>query len=193
MREALGPGPFELFVDLGTGTGRVLELFRDRFQRALGIDVNQAMLAYARAKLKAAGLATAQVRHGDIYALPLADRVADGIAMHQVLHFLANPALAIAEAARVLAPGGKLVIVDFAPHDLEFLRDEQAHTRLGLSEGQVRQWLVEAGLKPLEVRKLAPREVPGQEKLTVLLWLAERTPAAPARAHRKSKSLEETR
>ena len=81
------------------------------------------MLNYARANLNAKGLTNAQVRHGDIYALSLADRQADAIVMHQVLHFLSDPALAIREAARVLAPGGKLLIVDFAPHELEFLRD----------------------------------------------------------------------
>ena len=89
------------------------------------------MLAYARSKLSKAQIARAQVRHGDIYALSLPDGVADAVVMHQVLHFLSEPALAIREAARVLAPGGRLLIVDFAPHDLEFLREEYAHDRLG--------------------------------------------------------------
>ena len=95
MQEALGDGPFRFFLDLGTGTGRTLELFADRFERGLGLDVNQAMLNYARANLNAKGLTNAQVRHGDIYALSLADRQADAIVMHQVLHFLSDPALAI--------------------------------------------------------------------------------------------------
>jgi ubiquinone/menaquinone biosynthesis C-methylase UbiE len=169
MRDALGPGPFNFFLDLGTGTGRTLELFADRYARGLGIDVNQAMLAYARAKLTQAGRNAAQVRHGDIYALTLADRQADAIVMHQVLHFLSDPSLAVREAARVLAPGGRLLIVDFAPHDLEFLRETQAHERLGFSQSQVEEWLMPKG-----VRDLAPKRGQGSDKLTVTLWLAER-------------------
>ena len=110
-----GPGPFDLLVDLGTGTGRMLELFAERYRRGLGLDLSPAMLAYARAKLERAGLAHAQVRQGDIYDLPLADQTADAVVMHQVLHFLSDPQRAIREAARVLAPGGRLLIVDFAP------------------------------------------------------------------------------
>ena len=132
VAEALGPGPFKLFADLGTGTGRMLELFRERYRRGLGIDLSPAMLAYARAKLEGAELRHAQVRQGDIYDLPLADQSADAAVMHQVLHFLSDPQRAVREAARVLAPGGRLLIVDFAPHELEFLRDEFAHERLGL-------------------------------------------------------------
>lgn len=94
-----------------------LELFEPRYGRALGIDVDPAMLTYARAKLVRSGNGKAQVRHGDIYALTIADRTADAVIMHQVLHFLSDPTLAIREAGRVLVPGGKLLIVDFAPHD----------------------------------------------------------------------------
>jgi len=187
MSEALGPGPFKLLVDLGTGTGRTLEFFADRFERGLGFDLNQAMLAYARSTLTRAGLARAQVRHGDIYALALADGVADAVVMHQVLHFLAHPGLAIREAARVLAPGGKLLIVDFAPHELEFLREEHAHDRLGFAPEQVSQWLKDAGLRPLLQRDLAPERKSAEEKLTVSLWLAER-PSAAASAARKTPS-----
>jgi len=181
MGEALGPGPFELLVDLGTGTGRTLELFAGRYERGLGFDLNQAMLAYARSKLARAGIARAQVRHGDIYALALPDGVADAVVMHQVLHFLAQPALAIREAARVLTPGGKLLIVDFAPHELEFLREEHAHERLGFAPGQVAQWIKDAGLNPVEHRDLAPEKKSGSEKLTVSLWLAERPAVAALR------------
>ena len=180
MREALGAGPFKFFLDLGTGTGRTLELFADRYTRGLGIDVNQAMLTYARAKLTKAGRMSAQVRHGDIYALSLADRQADAIVMHQVLHFLSDPALAVREAARVLAPGGRILIIDFAPHDLEFLREAEAHERLGFPQNQVEQWLVDAGLQPKGVRDLAPKKGQGDDKLTVTLWLAERPLAARA-------------
>lgn len=174
MRDTLGKGPFDVFVDLGTGTGRTLELFEPRYARGLGIDVNQAMLAYARAKLVKTGNAKTQVRHGDLYALALPDRKADAVVMHQVLHFLSDPALAIREAARVLAPGGKLLIVDFAPHDLEFLRESQAHERLGFSHAQVEQWCRDAGLEPKRVRDLVPKTTGTATQLTVTLWLAER-------------------
>ena len=193
MGQALGPGPFNLLVDLGTGTGRTLEFLADRFERGLGFDLNQAMLAYARSKLARAHLTRAQVRHGDIYALSLPDGVADAVVMHQVLHFLAQPALAIREAARVLAPGGKLLIVDFAPHDLEFLREEHAHDRLGFAPGQVAQWMQDAGLNPVQQRDLAPEQQSGSEKITVSLWLAEQ-PATAAAIPRKTSAhaLQET-
>ena len=174
MSVALGRGPFNLLVDLGTGTGRILELFAGRYERGLGFDMNQAMLAYARSKLSNSHSTRAQVRHGDIYALALPDSVADAVIMHQVLHFLSQPAHAIREAARVLAPGGRLLIVDFAPHDLEFLREEYAHDRLGFAPMQVAQWFKDAGLEPLEQRDFGPRTKGGREQLTVSLWLAAR-------------------
>jgi ArsR family transcriptional regulator len=182
MGEALGQGPFKLLLDLGTGTGRILELFADRYERGLGFDLNQAMLAYARSKLAKAGLTRAQVRLGDIYSLALPDGVADAVIMHQVLHFVSEPALAIREAARVLAPGGRLLIVDFAPHGLEFLREDFAHDRLGFAPAQVTQWMKDAGLAPIAQRDLAPDErKDGPEKLTVSLWVGERAPAAAGR------------
>jgi ubiquinone/menaquinone biosynthesis C-methylase UbiE/DNA-binding HxlR family transcriptional regulator len=171
--EAMGPGPFELFVDLGTGTGRMLELFRDRYRRGLGIDLSPAMLAYARVKLERGEGSRTQVRQGDIYDLPLADRSADGVVMHQVLHFLADPQGAVREAARVLAPGGRLLIVDFAPHELEFLREQFAHERLGFATQQVAQWLSDCGLELRHTRDLAPDHGEAA-KLTVSVWLAER-------------------
>jgi ArsR family transcriptional regulator len=182
MLNALGPGPFDLLVDLGTGTGRMLELFADRYRRGLGIDASQAMLGYARTKLDRARLQHAQVRQGDIYHLGLDDSVAGAVVMHQVLHYLSDPARAIREAARVLAPGGRLLLVDFAPHDLEFLRDTFAHVRLGFARPQVEQWLAEAGLEPLEARELQPPVKTQRDKLTVSLWLAARPGSLPARA-----------
>jgi len=185
MRAAIGQGPFKLLVDLGTGTGRILELFADCYERGLGFDLNHAMLAYARSKLSKAQLTRAQVRHGDIYALALPDSVADAVIMHQVLHFLSQPAHAIREAARVLAPGGHLLIVDFAPHDVEFLREDYAHDRLGFAPSQVTQWFKDTGLEPLARRDLAPQKKGGQERLTVSLWLAKRPDTAAARTKSK--------
>jgi ArsR family transcriptional regulator len=171
---ALGPGPFDFLVDLGTGTARILELFGPRYRRGLGLDLNPAMLAYARAKLARAGLAHAQVRQANIYDLPLADQSADAVVMHLVLHFLSDPQRAVREAARVLAPGGRLLIVDFAPHALEFLREEYAHERLGFPGPLVGQWLSELGLRVMQTRELTPGRAARSDKLTVSLWLAGR-------------------
>lgn len=192
MLDAMGPGPFGLFLDLGTGTGRILELFAGRYRRALGLDVNQSMLAYARDKLSAAGLVAAQVRHGDLYALALQDSSVDAIVMHQVLHYLTEPAHALREAARVLAPGGRLLIVDFAPHDLETLREAQAHTRLGISDTQVEQWLADAGLKTILHQDLHPSATIKAQKLTVSLWIGEQPLRAPPAQRRERSDLERT-
>lgn len=188
MLKALGDGPFDLFLDLGTGTGRTLELFSGRYQRGLGLDVNQAMLAYAEGAIARAELTNAQVRHGDIYHLPLADGCADAVVIHQVLHFLPEPGLAIREAARVLVPGGRILIVDFAPHSLEFLRDEHEHKRLGFAPHVIEEWLEEAGLQPRDRQDL-PSATEGQDALTVSLWLAER-PALEQHAAGKTKKIE---
>jgi ArsR family transcriptional regulator len=180
--EALGNGPFALLVDLGTGTGRMLELFAPRAARALGFDLSRDMLAYARMKLDRAGLAHAQARHGDLYNVPLGDGAADAVILHQVLHFLDDPAAAIAEAARLLAPGGRLLVVDFAPHELEFLREQSAHRRLGFASDQIKRWLKHSGMTVARQRDLAPdTSAPG--KLTVSLWVATK----PALAREKKK------
>jgi ubiquinone/menaquinone biosynthesis C-methylase UbiE len=196
MRDVIGAGPFKFLLDLGTGTGRTLDVLADRYARGLGIDVNQAMLAYARAKLTKGGRSHAQVRHGDIYALSLADRQADAIVMHQVLHFLSDPSLAIREAARVLSPGGRLLIVDFAPHGLDFLREAQAHERLGFTHELVAGWMTDAGLAVKTIRDLAPKKGEEADKLTVTLWMAERLDsprALPPRQTRSPDKFEEAR
>jgi ubiquinone/menaquinone biosynthesis C-methylase UbiE/DNA-binding transcriptional ArsR family regulator len=182
MDEALGQGPFNLLVDLGTGTGRILELFGARATRALGFDVNHAMLAYARMKLERAGLPHAQVRHGDLNNVPLPDGAADAVVLHQVLHFLDDPAAAVAEAARLLKLGGKLLVVDFAPHELEFLREQSAHRRLGFGRDQLGRLLEGAGLKVARFRELSPPD-PSGGKLTVSLWLGLK----PATASKKKR------
>ena len=172
--EALGPGPFECLVDLGTGTGRMLELFAPRARRAIGVDVNRDMLAYARAKLESSQLGHCQVRHGDLFSLGFADGEADAVILHQVLHYLDDPAAALEEAARILMPGGRLLIVDFAPHELEFLRDEHAHRRLGLEPAHVEDWVTNAGLKLKLQRDLQPARNEGAQKLTVSFWVADK-------------------
>ena len=176
MDEALGQGPIDLLVDLGTGTGRILEVFGRRAGKALGFDLNHDMLAYARTKLERAGLTQAQVRHGDLYNVPLQDGAADAVVLHQVLHFLDDPAAAVAEAARVLAPGGRLLVVDFAPHELEFLREQSAHRRLGFSRDQLGRMLQGAGLSLERFAELSPG--PSEGKLTVSLWLGVKPVAA---------------
>jgi ubiquinone/menaquinone biosynthesis C-methylase UbiE len=196
LSEVLGSGPFDLFLDLGTGTGRMLELFRERYRRGLGIDLSPAMLAYARAKLERSQTWGAHVRQGDIYDLPLADQTVGAAVMHQVLHFLSDPQRAVREAARVLAPGGRLLIVDFAPHELEFLREQYAHERLGFSTQQVGQWLADCGLELTETRELArdragpDHDGPDHDRtanLTVSVWLAHR----PQNAATPADSVEE--
>ncbi|MBN9528823.1 MAG: metalloregulator ArsR/SmtB family transcription factor [Alphaproteobacteria bacterium] len=161
-----GPAEIGDLVDIGTGTGRILALFADRIARGLGVDMSHEMLKLARANLERQGARNCQVRHGDMYHLPCPPRSADAIVVHQVLHFATDPAAAIAEAARVLKPAGRLVVVDFAPHDLEFLREQHAHRRLGFADGEVAGWFRAAGLEPA-----LPQHLAGG-KLTVGLWPA---------------------
>lgn len=174
-----GAGPFRAMLDVGTGTGRMLELFADRYERAVGIDLSPAMLAVARANLERAGIANARVRIGDGTNLPVVRDSFDLIVIHQVLHFLDDPGPAIAEAAGALAPGGRLLIVDFAPHELEHLRHTQAHRRLGFSHAQMQQWISAAGLEHEAADDLAPAA--GSSGLTVTIWMGLDRRAASAR------------
>jgi len=170
MLKVIGERPFQAMADLGTGTGRLLELFAPLYRRGVGIDLSREMLSVARANLDKAGIANAQVRQGDLYAPPLERGAFDLVTIHQVLHYLENPALAIREAAKLLRPGGRLLIVDFAPHGLEFLREEHAHLRLGFSDRQIEDWFSEADLDLVTSRDFDRRAAtaPG---LTVKLWL----------------------
>ncbi len=146
VEAAVGKGTPGSVLDLGTGTGRMLERIAPKFGRAVGVDANHAMLAVARANLEKAGLSRVELRQGDIYALPFPRGAFDCVIIHQVLHFLDDPGRAVREAAAMLSPGGRLIVVDFAPHDMEFLRTEHAHRRLGFSRAQIAGWFAEAGL-----------------------------------------------
>jgi ArsR family transcriptional regulator len=170
--EALGAKPIRSLVDLGTGTGRMLQLLAPRASRVVGLDASHAMLSVARANLERAGLTGIELRQADIYAPPLVRESFDLVLIHQVLHYLDDPARALAQAARMVAPGGRLVVVDFAPHGLEFLRDSEGHRRLGFARDQVAGWLEEAGLSSALFRELAPPSA-GADKLTVSIWLGE--------------------
>ena len=171
IREALSDRPFRSLLDLGTGTGRILEMFGPDLERGLGIDLSLDMLLLARARIERAGLRHCSVRQGDIYDLAVPAESFDVVIIHQVLHFLDDGARAIREAARVLAPSGRLLVVDFAPHDLEFLREEHAHRRLGFPPETVAQWMSAAGLDVTMHRSLSPE--PGSDgKVAVSLWLA---------------------
>ena len=172
---ALGHRPLGRLVDIGTGTGRMIELFGPRSTRAVGIDRSSEMLRLARVKLEAAGISSS-LRQGDMYALPLADRSADSIIIHQVLHYAHSPAAAIAEAARVLAPGGSVLIVDFAAHEREELRASDAHIRLGFEDEVMAGWFISAGLEVDHVQHLKGGE------LTVTLWRGTKMGARQRRA-----------
>ena len=168
MSAVLGDTPIGQLIDIGTGTGRMLELFAGRAKQALGIDRSSEMLRLARAKLSERGLLNTELRQADLYALPLGDGEADAAILHHVLHFAQQPGAAIAEAARVLSAGGRLLIADFAPHDREELRMRDAHTRLGFSDEQIAAWFDAAGLVPARTETLEGGE------LTVKLWLARK-------------------
>jgi ArsR family transcriptional regulator len=169
--DALGPKPIRNLLDLGTGTGRMLQLLGPSAGRAVGLDASHAMLSVARANVERAGV-RAELRQGDIYAPPFGRGSFDLVVIHQVLHYLDDPARALREAASLVAPGGRILVVDFAPHGLEFLRERQAHRRLGFAREQVAGWLQEAGLDCTLTRELAPPRK-ADEHLTVTLWLGQ--------------------
>ncbi len=169
---ALGNRPIGRLLDVGTGTGRMIELLGARAGVATGVDLSPAMLRLARGRLDAAGLANAEVRLADMGALPLGNSAVDTVVLHQVLHFAQAPAQVLAECARVLAPGGRLLVADFAPHEREELRTGDAHARLGFTDGAILEWLGAAGLDAHVAARLEGGE------LTVTIWLGERAPAA---------------
>ncbi len=177
--------PIENLLDAGTGTGRMLELLSPHVNRAVGLDVSPEMLAIARDRLMRSNIAQCQVRLGDTYRLPFPDGGTltgfDAVLFHQVLHYLDDPGAAVAEAARVMRGGARLLIADFASHDLEFLRADFAHRRLGFSDREVLGWFHAAGLKTVASEAIAPHKGL-REKLTVKIWLAANTARARAEA-----------
>lgn len=175
MADALKGRPLGRLVDVGTGTGRMLELFAPGASEAIGIDRSPDMLRLARVRLDVAEEAGASLRQGDMFALPLADGSADTVILHQVLHFAHQPRTAIDEAARILAPGGRLLLVDFERHEREELRRDHGHQRLGFASDAIRSMVKLAGLKPARPVRL-------EGELNVMIWAADRPAAAKERA-----------
>jgi ArsR family transcriptional regulator len=173
--ETIGTTKYKSVLDVGTGTGRMLQLLAKDATRAVGFDSSHSMLAVARANLERAEIRGVDLRQGDIYTPPLANDSFDLIVIHQVLHFLDDPARAVREISRLLTPGGRMLVVDFAPHGLEFLRSDHAHLRLGFRADSVETWLEQSGLEVAHVRTIEPpvdgTEMPEGERLTVSLWL----------------------
>ena len=168
LRQVVGAAPIASFLDIGTGTGRVLELLAGQVGRGLGIDASTGMLQVARARLERDGRRHLQVRKGDMYALSVADDSVDLAMLHLVLHYSDKPAEVIAEAARTLRTGGRLLIVDFAPHAEQRLRDEHRHRWLGFPIEELNGMLAGSGLAPGPVEQLAG------DPLTVNIWQARK-------------------
>jgi ubiquinone/menaquinone biosynthesis C-methylase UbiE len=172
--------PIDSLLDIGTGAGHVLLLAGREAQSAIGIDSSREMLNVARHNLFQAGLRNCQVRQADMMALPFDDGAFSVITMNMVLHFAERPESALAEAARVLQPGGRLIVVDLAAHNLSELREQYAHRWLGFDDSQVGDWCRKAGLVAGR-----PRRLHGG-KLTVVLWTAERAANDHAKFRRSS-------
>ena len=155
-------------LDIGTGTGRILQVLAGSIGFGLGVDRSHDMLGVARTNLDRREARNCQVRHGDMYSLPLPDRSFAAATLHQVLHFADDPVAVLAEAARVLVPGGRLVVVDLAPHHGEWLRSDRTHRRLGFADEEMAAWMAEVGLTSAE-----PQYLRGGE-LTVVIWQGTR-------------------
>jgi len=165
IEQAFANGSIDKFLDIGTGTGRILELVGSQARVAEGIDQSYYMLAIARDNLDRAKVNNCSIKHGDMYQLPFSNDTFDAACIHQVLHFADEPSRVVAEAARILNPGGKLVVVDFSPHDLEELRDTYHHRRLGFSDGELAHWFRRNNLN-----FKSPVHLPGGQ-LTVAIWV----------------------
>ncbi len=174
----VGDRPLGRVLDVGTGTGRMLQLLADRADRSVGLDTSHSMLSVARANLERAGSTNWELRQGDVHSPPLDAASFDLVVIHQVLHYLDDPARAISEATRLVAPGGRLLVVDFAPHRHDFLR-AAAHRRLGFAHQQLTDWFDQSGFDCPTITDVEPPV--GQDGLTVTVWLAtRRTPGRSA-------------
>jgi ubiquinone/menaquinone biosynthesis C-methylase UbiE/DNA-binding transcriptional ArsR family regulator len=158
-------------IDIGTGTGRMIELLADRSDRIVGLDTNAAMLRVARATLDSAGIHRAELRHADLFAPPVQPEKFDLVIVHQVLHYLDDPDRAIHSISRLAAAGGSIAIVDLVAHDNETLRTEHAHRRLGFDDRQIANWCLAAGL---EVAHHLVAQEPQRDLLAVGIWLAQK-------------------
>jgi ubiquinone/menaquinone biosynthesis C-methylase UbiE/DNA-binding transcriptional ArsR family regulator len=165
----VGDQPLGRVLDVGTGTGRMLQLLAAHADRAVGLDSSHSMLSVARANLERAGVANWELRQGDVHSPPLDGASFDLVVIHQVLHYLDDPGRAISEAARLVAPGGRLLVVDFAPHRHDFLR-AAAHRRLGFTHQQLADWFDHSGFDCPTIIDVDPPA--GQDGLTVTVWLA---------------------
>ena len=173
MLSAVADVEVKELLDLGTGTGRMLEVFGAVVEKGMGIDKNRDMLAIARAKLEDNRLTHCQVRQGDIHNVSLPSESVDLITVHHVLHFLNDPQMVIAESSRLLKPGGYLLVVDFAPHNIELLREEHAHRRLGFSDQEVSHWCENSNLSVVSIKHLEAASK-SNAKLTVTLWVVKK-------------------
>ncbi|MBV1690205.1 metalloregulator ArsR/SmtB family transcription factor [Novosphingobium sp. G106] len=165
---ALGQGSLGSLLDIGTGTGRMAELFAPRSAHVTGLDKSPEMLRIARARLQKFPAEQISLVQGEFTALPFADTSFDTVLFHQVLHYALEPETVLAEAARVARPGSRIAVVDFAAHDREELRERHAHARLGFSDEQMLALLSDAGLTPEPSIAL-----PGTP-LTVKIWTAHK-------------------
>lgn len=175
MLSLVGETTFDFMVDLGTGTGRMLEVFAAHVRSGVGIDSSPAMLKVARHKLAADDFAHLSVQQSDLLETPIADGRADLVSLHQVLHYLDDPALALFEAARLLKPGGTLIVADFEAHEHEIYRESFAHRRLGFSEAEILKYLSDTGFTLVSDTTLDAGQA---DRPPVRLWQASRLPHA---------------
>jgi len=176
LLELVPAGPATRLVDIGTGTGRILQIFAPRIAYGLGIDQSHEMLTVARVNLDDTAFGNCEVQQGDMYRLPCRDAKFDIAIVHMVLHYAEHPGEVIEEAARVLRPGGRLVVIDFAPHENLDLSEEHAHRWPGFSDETIAGYFAAAGLTP------ASGEAIAEGRLTVSIWSAERAASVTALA-----------